>query len=460
MCRAGIDDVAILERGEGVGGTWRENRYPGAACDVRSHLYSFSFAPNPEWSRSFSPQPEIEAYLERCAERFSLAATLHTKHEVLEARYDTSGGWELDTNEGPWRAETLVWATGPLSELKVPELPGLSSFSGEVFHSAAWRSDLDLSSRRVAVVGTGASAVQFVPEIQPLVERLTIFQRTPPWIVPRRDHEITPWHRYVYRKVPLIQRLVRAGIYAQQELVVPVMQNRPKAVAAAEALAQKHLERQVADRELRHALTPRFHIGCKRILLSDDYYPTLCQDNVHVVTAPATEVRAHAVVDAEGGVHDVDTIIFATGFNASEPGFARRIVGRTGRLSEVWQEGMEAYLGTVVHGFPNLFLLLGPNTVLGHNSVIFMIESQLSYLVDYLQKKNRLGFSSAEVRQKVQRLYNLEVQRRLATSVWLNGGCASWYLDHRGRNTTLWPGYTIPYRLRTRSFRPDEFVLR
>jgi cation diffusion facilitator CzcD-associated flavoprotein CzcO len=261
--QAGVDDVIVLERAEGPGGTWRDNHYPGAACDIRSHLYSFSFAPNPSWSRSFSPQPEIEAYLRACVERFSLHQALRCKHEVLEARFDDQAQeWEVETNQGTWRAPVLVWATGPLSEPKVPDIAGLSSFQGEVFHSAAWRDDLDLSGRRVAVIGTGASAIQFIPQIQPVVDRLVVFQRTPPWVVPRRDHPISPLRRRLYRALPLTQRLVRLGIYLQQELLAQVMMARPKALQTAEAIARKHLEDQVADEA--HRL--QADLGVRRLL--------------------------------------------------------------------------------------------------------------------------------------------------------------------------------------------------
>jgi cation diffusion facilitator CzcD-associated flavoprotein CzcO len=463
--QSGVEDFVVLERAEEVGGTWRDNRYPGAACDVRSHLYSFSFAPNPEWSRSYSPQSEIRSYLESCVDRFSLRDRLQLKHEVLEARWhDHEQEWEVDTNEGRWWAPVVVWATGPLSEPRVPALEGAADFRGRIFHSAAWPpgfgSDSDLAGRRVAVVGTGASAIQIVPAVQPVVERLVVFQRTPAWIVPRRDHPIGRGRRWLYRRFPVAQRALRAGLYLEQELLAPVMMARPRAVATVEALARKHLEAQVPDPELRATLTPSFRIGCKRIMVSDDYYPALGQPNVEVVSA-AARLTPDALIDDQGVSHHVDTVIFATGFNAAEPSFPANIVGRHDRrLADSWREGREAYLGTVVHGFPNLFMLLGPNTVLGHNSVVFMIESQLSMILDYLRYRVCHGIRSAEVRHRVQAIYNLDLQRRLVRSIWTTGGCGSWYLDRRGRNTTLWPGFTLPYRVRTRRFHPEDYVLR
>lgn len=461
LYQSGVDDLVILERSSAAGGTWHHNHYPGAACDIRSHLYSFSFAPNPDWSRSYSPQSEIETYLNACLDRFGLRDRFRPDHEVIEARWDHSEQeWFLETTQGSYRAPLLVWATGPLSEPNVPELPGMSKFDGQLFHSADWRHDVDLAGRRVAVVGTGASAIQFVPRIQPVVERLYLHQRTPPWVLPRRDHAIASWKRQLYRAVPPLQRALRAGIYMQQELLVPVMMGKPRARATVEGLARRYLAAQVADPALRDKLTPRYALGCKRVLVSDDYYPALVQPNVELVGA-AAELREDAVVDVDGVARQVDAVILATGFNASEPSFATRIVGRQGlRLSDAWREGMAAYLGTMVAGFPNMFLLLGPNTVLGHNSVLVMLESQLAFMEDFLRHSRRLGFASADVRPGVQALFNLSLQRRLSHMVWSTGGCGSWYLDRHGRNTTLWPGYTMDYWRRSRRFHPSEFVVR
>lgn len=461
LVQEGVSDFVVLERSGGPGGTWRENRYPGAACDIRSHLYSFSFAPNPGWSRSYSPQAEIEAYLDRCLDRFDLRSRFRSGHEVEAATWDEARQhWRVETPDAAWLAPLLVWATGPLSEPKVPELPGLASFEGTVFHSAAWRHDVDLSGRRVAVVGTGASSIQFVPQIQPLADRLVVHQRTPAWIVPRRDHAVPGWKRALYRRMPVTQAAVRAGIYLQQELLVPMMLGNRQAREVLEGAARRHLAAQVPDPGLRRVLTPDFAIGCKRVLVSDDYYPALSQPNVELVPHAAAGLREAAVVDEAGVAREVDTIIFATGFNASEPSFCSRITGRAGlSLAEAWSAGMEAYLGTLVSGFPNLLLLLGPNTVLGHNSVVFMIESQLNLLVDLVRRQRREGIASIDVRPRVQWSYNRQLQSRLQRSVWSTGGCGSWYLDHRGRNTTLWPGFTWPYRQRTRRLRLGDYVV-
>ncbi|HMD47055.1 MAG TPA: NAD(P)/FAD-dependent oxidoreductase [Acidimicrobiales bacterium] len=460
--RAGREDFVVLERADDLGGTWRDNSYPGAACDIPSHLYSFSFALNPNWSRAYSPQPEIQRYLRTCVDRFGLGRHLYFGHEVLEATWDeVSSRWTVRTPGGELTCRVLVWASGPLSQPVLPDVEGLDRFAGRWFHTAAWDHDYDLTDKSVAVVGTGASAIQVVPAIQPLVRRLTVYQRNAPWVVPRRDHPIPPARQRLLGRLPVVQRLGRAWMYWTRELVVPVLMNTsPARRARAEALARAHLDRQVPDPALLAALTPTYQMGCKRILISDDYYPALARPGVELVSAPVTGLGPHSVRDADGGEREVDAVIFATGFAAAEPAFATRLRGRGGRcLADAWAQGMEAYLGTTVSGFPNLFVLVGPNTVLGHNSMVFIIESQLNYVMDFLAYAARHGEPTAEVRAKVETRYNRQLQARLATSVWNTGGCASWYLDHRGHNTTLWPGYTVTFRRRTRRFRPGDYVL-
>jgi cation diffusion facilitator CzcD-associated flavoprotein CzcO len=452
------EELVVLERAGEVGGTWRDNTYPGAACDVPSHLYSFSFAPNPDWSRSFSPQAEIQEYLERTATDFGVRPHIRFHHEVQGAVWqEAERCWRVSTNHGDFEAGVLISATGALSDPSVPELPGLEKFEGTVFHSAQWRHDHDLTGRRVAVVGTGASAIQFVPQIQPKVAQLTVFQRTPPWILPRWDRQFSGVERWMFRHLPPVQRLARAGIYWGREQMVAGFVFAPNLMRVAEQLARRHLHRSVRDPGLRAKLTPGYRIGCKRILISNDYLPALTRPNVALVAAGLSEVRPHSVVAADGTEHEVDTIIFGTGFHVTDIPVADRIVGRDGvALKEHWAAGMKAYKGTAVPGFPNLFLLVGPNTGLGHSSQVFMIESQIAYVRDAVRHIGRTG-EAVEVREESETAWDDGVQRAMGRTVWTTGGCASWYLDDRGRNTTLWPGSTWHFRRHTAGFDADAY---
>jgi cation diffusion facilitator CzcD-associated flavoprotein CzcO len=445
----GMHDFVVLERADAVGGTWRDNSYPGCACDVQSHLYSFSFAPNPRWSRRYSPQPEILDYLRDCAARFGITPHLRLGHEVRGARWDAaSARWRIDTAQGEYSAAVLVGATGPLSEPALPSLPGLSEFAGTVFHSARWNHQHDLRGRKVAVLGTGASAIQFVPQIQPLVAELHLFQRTPPWVLPRRDRAVPVAVQQLLARFPPAQRLLRAGIYSLRELLgMPFM--HPRWMQVGQRAALRHLARQVPDPALRARLTPDYLMGCTRILLSDDYYPALTRPNVRVITSAIKAIRPHALLTADGVEHAVDTIICGTGFRVTSPPFGQRVRGRHGKtLAEVWQGSPQAHLGTTVAGFPNLFLLLGPNTGLGHTSVVLMIESQVDYLLQALRHMERHHLTAIEPRPEAQAAFIRDVDARLGRSVWNTGGCRSWYLDANGRNSTLWPGSTMSYHRR------------
>jgi cation diffusion facilitator CzcD-associated flavoprotein CzcO len=454
----GYHDFLIFEKSDDVGGTWRDNSYPGCACDVPSHMYSFSFAPNPEWSRSFSGQQEIWDYLRRCVDDHGLRPYLRMGHEVLAATWDESGGrWHLDTSQGEYTADVMIAAGGPFSDPAIPKLPGLETFAGDTFHSAQWRHDLDLTGRRVAVIGTGASAIQFVPEIAPQVAHLSLFQRTPPWILPRRDRAITGVERRLFRAFPPAQRFQRRAIYWVRELSA-LSFLRPAFMRLGQALARGHLRRSIPDPQLRAKLTPSYTMGCKRVLLSSNYYPALIRSNVDVVTEPIREVQRDGVVTRDGVRHEVDTIIFGTGFHVTDVPIARSIRGRDGQtLAEAWHATMQAYLGITVAGFPNLFLLLGPNTGLGHNSVVFMIECQIAYVLDALRHLDRQRITAIEPTAQAQSRFVADVDRRMQPTVWLQGGCKSWYLDATGRNSTLWPGYTWTYRLRTRRFKPHAY---
>lgn len=458
--RAGIGDFIVLERAEELGGTWRDNTYPGCACDVESDLYSFSFAPNPDWHRRFSPWSGIQAYLRRCAERFGVLPHLRLGHELRDARWDEGEcRWHVTSGQGEFVAEVLVLGTGPLSEPAIPRLPGLASFKGTIFHSARWDHGHDLTDERVAVIGTGASAIQFVPQIQPRVDRLLLFQRTPPWVLPRLDEAVSRRRRALYRALPFTQRVARSAIYWRREVQALGFVYRPQLLAQAEAQVLRHLAARVPDPALRAKLTPTYRLGCKRILLSDDFYPALTQPNVAVITAQIRSVSPGGIVTADGRERAVDTLILATGFRATDAPYAALVRGQAGRtLAETWRDGAAAYRGTSVAGFPNLFLLLGPNTGLGHNSMVFMVESQVAYILDALYTMTRQRLATVTVRPAAQAAYNAALQRRMRRTVW-SSGCGSWYQDARGRNVTLWPGFTWEYRLRTRRFDARNYLL-
>ncbi|TDT95961.1 cation diffusion facilitator CzcD-associated flavoprotein CzcO [Streptomyces sp. 846.5] len=457
--QAGVTDFVVLERDTSVGGTWRDNSYPGCACDVPSHLYSFSFAPNPDWPRTYSGQPEIRAYLERIADRFQLRPHLRFDHELRGARWDAAAAhWELDTSQGRYTAEVLVAACGALSDPVVPDLPGIADFPGEVFHSSRWSHDYDLAGKRVAVVGTGASAIQIVPMIQPQVEKLVLLQRTPPWVMPRMDRDIAPAERWLYRHVPATQRALRTAQWAIRESQTGMFVKRPALLRLAERMARRNLDRHIKDPALRAGLTPDYRFGCKRVLLSNTYYPALAQPNVEVVASALEQVRGSSVVAADGSEHEVDAIVFGTGFHVTDMPIGSRITGAAGRtLAEEWKDGMAALRGTTVSGFPNLLFVVGPNTGLGSSSMVLQIESQLNYLVDYLRRLDATGSAALDVTPEAQRRWNEEVQRRMAGTVWSTGGCHSWYLDANGTNTTLWPGTTAQFRRETRTVDLAEY---
>lgn len=453
--RAGIHDFVMLEKAHEVGGTWRDNDYPGAACDVPSHLYSFSFAPKPDWSHTFARQPEILAYLKDTARNHGLLPHIHFGTEAVQCRFDeTSATWHVATRNGAvYVARVLVAAMGPLSRPALPELPGLATFQGAAFHSAAWNHDLDLRGKRVAVIGSGASAIQFVPRIAPLTGRLDFYQRTPPWVLPRADGVRKPWQHALFRHVPLLQKLVRGLVYAWLESRVVGFTKHPRAMRVVEWLCRRHLRRQIADPALREALTPSYTAGCKRILMANDYYPALTLPHVQVVTTPIREVTPRGIVTQDGQVREVDALIFATGFQVHAPVDRGAVLGLQGLdLAEVWRDGPQAYLGTAVAGFPNLFFVVGPNTGLGHSSMVYVIESQVRYLVDAIRTLREQRLGTLEVRPEVQAAYNDDLQRRLAGTVWNTGGCRSWYLAPNGRNTSLWPTFTFLMRRRMRRF--------
>ncbi|WP_416973869.1 flavin-containing monooxygenase [Streptomyces sp. 4F14] len=463
--REGITDFVVLERADSVGGTWRDNTYPGCACDVPSHLYSFSFAPNPEWPRTFSGQGHIRAYLERVADVFGIRPHLRFGSEVKRMAWNAERlRWDIETASGELSADMVVSATGPLSDPKLPEVPGLETFPGEVFHSARWNHGYDLRGKRVAVIGTGASAIQIVPAIQPLVSELTLFQRTPAWVMPRVDRAITGVERALHRALPFTTQARRGLLWGIRELQVQAFTKRPNELGFVEQLAKRNLARSIKDPALRAKLTPDYRIGCKRILLSSAYYPALAQPNVDVVASGLAEIRGNTLVAADGSTAEADAIVFSTGFHVTDMPIADRVVGANGRtLAESWEQGgMEALRGASAAGFPNWMTVIGPNTGLGNSSMILMIESQLNYMADYLRQLDVLGGEVAlDARPSAVHRWNRRVQDRMERTVWNTGGCVSWYLDAQGRNTTVWPGTTSEFRKATRRVDLAEYeVLR
>lgn len=461
MRRIGIEDFAVLERAAEPGGTWRDNTYPGCACDVPTTLYSFSFAPKPDWSRAFAPQEEIRRYVLDVAEKHGVADRIHCNTDVLAAEWDEERQrWLIETSAGDYAAEVMVSATGPWSEPVIPDLPGLDEFEGKVFHSSRWDHEHDLDGARVAVIGSGASAVQFVPEIQPRVGQMTVFQRTAHWVLPKVDGPVGPRTQRIFRRYPSTQRALREGLYYTTELIGVAMRN-PRLLAPLQAAGRAHLKRTVPDPELRRILTPDYTLGCKRLLFSNEWYQALGKPNVDVVPHAVREVTPNSVIAADGTEREVDTILLGTGFTITDLPIAERVRGREGRtLDETWNGSPTGYLGSTVHGFPNLFVLLGPNIGTGHSSAFLLIETQIGYMLEGLRAMDRGDLGSVEVRADVQDRFNAEVQSRLLGTVWNAGGCMSYYLDANGRNSTMFPGSTFELRRRLSRFDTGDYVTR
>ena len=459
--REGIDDFVVLEKADDVGGTWRDNTYPGCQCDIPSVLYSYSFAPNPDWTRFYPLQEEIREYLRRCARDFGVMPHIRLGHEVEQATWDEEAKrWRLETSRGRLTADVLVGGMGGLHVPSIPELPGLERFQGATFHSARWDHEHDLTGERVAVLGTGASAIQFVPEIQPKVGKLHLFQRSPAWVMPDPDRPVRDFERRLWRRLPATQRALRAVVYLVFEASVVGTIVNPRLAKVLERSARRHLERQVSDPELRAKLTPNYTIGCKRITLSDRYYPALTQPNAEVVTDRITEIRERSIVTADGTEREVDTIIFGTGFKVSDNPQYKRVRGRGGiTLEEAWQGSPRAYLGTTIPDFPNLFLVVGPNSAGGFNSIVFTSEAHVNYVMECLREMDRRGLGAVDVRPEVYDDFNREAEQRLARSVWNAGGCSSWYLDRNGRNGVWWPGFMSSLWQRTRKVDLGEYRL-
>jgi cyclohexanone monooxygenase len=457
---AGETDFVVVDKGATVGGTWRDNTYPGAACDVPSQLYSFSFAPNPTWSRSFSPQPEIQAYLEDVAQSAGVLDRFWFDTAVTDAAWDeTDRVWHVATTGGTIVADVVISGSGGLSEPKLPEIEGIDAFAGEIFHSARWNHDYDLRGKRVAIIGTGASAIQIVPEIAAEVAHLDVYQRTAPWVMPRHDRAYTGLERLAFRFVPFFQRAYRTGIYWGREAFVPAFTWQPRIATPAKLQALGNIRQGISDPALRAQVTPDFQIGCKRILISNTYYPALARDNVEVVTDGIASITPTGVVTRDGVHREVDCLIVATGFYTTDQPIAHHIKGRDGRtLGDVWAEkGMASYKGTTTHGFPNLFQIVGANTGLGHSSMVFMIESQIAYILSALEQMKAGRIAAVEPTLAAQEAWNADLQHRMKRTVWSTGGCSSWYLDEHGNNTTLWPRSTFAFRGLLRTFDLDKY---
>ncbi len=460
--RGGHDDFVVLERSEDVGGTWWDNTYPGCRCDVPSNLYSYSFLPNPDWPETFSPRGEIQRYLRRCAEDEGIVGHIRFGVALERAAWDQDAvAWRLHTSAGEVLAERLITGTGGLVEPKLPEIPGLEAFAGPIVHTARWDHSLELEGKRVGVIGTGSSGIQVIPELAKVAGHLDVFQRTPAWVLPHLNRRTSSLERALFRKVPVLQRADRAFTTAYMELTNLVMTRRPAVLKGLEAVSRWHLRRQLPDHpELHAALTPEYRLGCKRITLSNRYLRTFARDHVDLVTDGIASIDAGAVVTADGERHELDVLVLGTGFQVTEMPAAARVVGRDGRtLQETWQGAPEAYLGTTISGFPNLFTLLGPNTGLGAGSIVTMVEAQLDYAIACLDAMDAQGLSMLEVREDVLHAYNDEVQRRSDGTVWLDGGCTSWYLADDGRNVTLWPDLMAAFEKRTRAFDLGEHVV-
>jgi cation diffusion facilitator CzcD-associated flavoprotein CzcO len=453
--QAGMNDFVVLEKADEVGGTWRENTYPGCGCDVMSLMYSYSFAPNREWTRMYARQEEILDYIRRTVDDYGVRSHIRFGSEVTGYEFDEAADeWEIQTSQGPYRGRVVVAGPGPLHVPHVPDLPGLSDFGGTVFHSAEWDHSCDLTGKRVAVIGTGASAVQFVPQIAKTAAHVTVLQRTPHWLIPKLDRRLSGPERWLFRNVPGVQKAYRYAIYWSHESSIVAFMN-PRWMKGLELIARRQLERQVKDPDLRRRLTPDYTIGCKRILISSDYYPALQRPNVDLVTSGISEITSDGIRTDDGESHPVDAIVMATGFEIGDRFADEHLVGRGGlRIQDAWKDGMEAHLGVAVHGFPNLFLLMGPNSGGGNQSIVFVIEAQVRYILGCLRMMERAGATRIEVRRSIQREFNRWVHRRLAGSVWNAGGCDSWYLDDKGVNRAAWPGSSASYWRRMRA--PDH----
>ena len=455
----GETDFIVLEKAAALGGTWRDNTYPGCACDVPSALYSYSFAQNAHWSRVFAGQREILAYVNTVAARHQVEQHIHYGEPALDSQWDERHcRWIVRTDKAVYHARSIISCAGYLHEPQIPAIPGLKDFTGKLFHSAHWDHQHELRGERVAVIGTGASAIQFVPEIQPQVKQLVLFQRTPQWILPKPDQHLSRLARTLLR-APFAMNSLRAALYSGLE-VFGIGFRRPALLRQIEKLARAHLQLAIKDPALRARLTPDYTLGCKRVLLSNNYYPALSQDNVELLASGVKEVRGKVLIGEDGSEREVDTIILGTGFHVSDPPIAERVRGTDGRtLAETWNGSPQAYRGTTIAGFPNLFLILGPNLAIGNNSAFIVIESQLNYTMGALKTLREKKLLRIEVREAVQQRYNSRVQQALQGTVWNTGGCSSYYIDRNGKNSIGFPWSSGTMQRLLRRFDPDSYHL-
>ena len=459
--KSGRESFVIFERAAEVGGTWRDNIYPGCACDVASPLYSFAGEPNPGWSKMYSEQPEILSYLKEVVAKNELYEHIRFNADVVECSFlEEEACWKLTDRQGrSCTVAILLLGMGPLNRPHIPKFRGLENYQGTYFHSSQWDPSVELKGKKVAVIGTGASAIQIVPNIAPLVGHLTVIQRTPAWVSHRFDKRFSHFTKRLFRQFPLLQKLQREAIYWLNELIGLGFTGNKWINRLMTKVALRKLEKEVHDPVIRKKLTPTYTIGCKRILRSDDYYPTFNRPNVALITEGIECFTAEGIKTADGAEHSFDLVVFATGFVAADINFYTKVIGRGGReLVEEWKEkGAEAFLGTTISGYPNLATILGPNTGLGHNSVIHMMESQMNYIKQYIKYLERQGEGSfLDVKEEVQQDYNRKIQKQFSGTVW-NSGCKSWYVNEKGKNTTLFPRLTVRFRKETKHFKPEAY---
>jgi cation diffusion facilitator CzcD-associated flavoprotein CzcO len=457
--REGYEDVTVFEKGERVGGVWQHNTYPGAACDIPSHLYEYSFAPN-RWSRRYAPQVEIQAYVEGVARHFDVLDKVRTATEVKSAAWDEERGkWRLETSSGPHEADLLITACGQLSVPTVPPIEGLESFEGPAFHTAAWRHDVDLSGKRVAVVGSGCSAIQVVPAIQPEVAQLDVYQRSPGWTLPKMDFEYSARTHALFRRFPALRRLDRTSVFAFQEFAAAALTHKRWLLPALRTIGRRQINAAISDPELRRKVTPSDEFGCKRIMLTDEWYPTLTEPNVELVAERIDSVTAVGIRDTTGVERPTDAIILATGFASHDFVAPMEISGRDGRtLAEEWGEVARAYLGLSVPGFPNMFLLYGPNTNGGSGSVVNTLECGIGHVLAALREMENARAGRIEVRPEVAEDFDRELRAALAKTVW-HSGCSNWYVDENGNDPSNWPWIWSTYKRRTERLAPGAYEL-
>ncbi|CAF3264857.1 unnamed protein product [Rotaria sp. Silwood2] len=466
MNELGMDNYILIERHEHVGGTWYANKYPGCACDVPSNLYSYSFEPNPKWSYYFSRQPEIAEYLEYCTDKYNIRRHIQFNTNVTQLKWiEERQLWQVTTQsnnqEKQLFARIVVAATGPLSNASYPtDIPGIDQFQGQMCHTAEWDKTIDFKNKRVAVVGTGASAIQVVPEIQQMnVSELFVFQRTPPWVIPRFDRPISDWEKNLFKRFPIIQKLIRGIVYWIMESLAFSFAYRWPLKFINDKLVRYNLEKQIKNIELRKEVTPTWEFGCKRMLITNDWYSTLQKPNVKLVTNRIQEIKSHSIITQNGDEYPVDIIIWSTGFHTQE--LPLPVYGINGcSLGKQWSETIQAYRGVTVPNFPNFFILLGPNTTLGHSSVVIMIESQINYIAEAFLYMDQNNIQSIEIKQDVHEKFNENLQLKLKRTVWQKGGCHSWYQDAKGNNTSLWPDFTWIYVLLMKNFDYENYIFR